>query len=319
MTSNTSSNTDSAKDENIDPLLQDRESTFEEFADPMMVSSSSEDIAAKYDDDDLPLNEVASVITQLAGDLETHVHNLESVVEDIGEEVRALDRPSIAFKLTDLQTLVHGVLIKVRSYICRCKDITEFVANFKEEELQSHEDMLYFINEMNTFSLPMKEELNDIIKAKGAAVIAIREQRGTIAENKTASQAGGDSGSDSETSPNETRHQIPATEATNMHYSDVQSSTELPQTHQPTRWQRFKRLFTNQSHEEERQHIQKAILDKCSRALEKLIAEIECIRGEVVEKYTRNIITSLNKYEDASDEKGLAVGILKIRQVCMRL
>lgn len=314
------SNTDSTKDENIDPSLQDRESTFEEFTDPAMVSSSSEDIAAKYDDHDLPLNEVASVITQLAGDLETHVHNLESVVEDIGEEVRALDRPSIAFKLTDLQTLVHSVLIKVRSYICTCKDITEFVANFKEEELQSHEDMLYFINEMNTFSSPMKEELDDIIKAKEAAIIAVTEQRGTVAENETASQVGGDSGSDSETSPDETRHQIPATEATSfiMHSSDIQSSTELPQTHQPTRWQRFKRLFTNQSHEEERQHIQKAILDKCSRALEELIAEIEHIRGKVVEKYTRNIIISLDKYEDASDDKGL-MGIEKIRQMCMRL
>ena len=309
------STTDSTKD--------DRESTFEEFADPAMVSSSSEDIAAKYDDHDLPLNEVASVITVLAGDLETHMHDLESVVEDIGEEVRALDRPSIAFKLTDLQTLIHSMIIKLRSYIYRCKDIAEFVANFKEDELQCHDEMLYFINEMNTFSSPMKEELDGIIKANGAAVIAIKEQRDTIAKNEAASQAVADSGYDLEASSNESTHQIPAIEATSsvdMYSFDPQSSTEMLQTHQLSRafcnfCQRLKQLIITQ--EEERQHIQKAILDKCSRTLEKLIDEIECIRGKVVEKYTRNITTSLNKYKDASDEKGLAAGILKIRQVCM--
>ena len=115
----------------------------------MASSSDDEDttmaeIASNSDRDPplSPLQEVATAITEFVGDLDTHARNLEEVKKDIGKEIRALDRPSIAFKLIDLQTLVHRVLIKVRSYTRTCEDVKELVSINFEEELESLEEML---------------------------------------------------------------------------------------------------------------------------------------------------------------------------------
>ena len=320
----TASNSDTAKSEgNLDPPLV-------EVAE--MTASSD---TTKYEglaDIHSPLDEVATAITQLLGDLDTHMQNLEVMKKGIGEEVRALDRPSVAFKLTDLQTLIHSVLIKIRSYTRTCKDITDFVSNFEEEELQSPEEMLYFINEIKSFSSPMEEELGAIFKAIEAAMMAVREQKDAIAANEAAAQRSAyDSETMSpstETSLNEAAHQSSPTQATPHVGADDPNApirTQTPHTRQQTGQSRlkcnFKSIFSlivgNRAPVHERQHVQRAILDKCAKTLEELTDEVEHIKKEVVEKYTRNVIASLEKYEDASDEKGLTWGISKIRRVCI--
>ena len=263
---------------------------------------------------DSPLEEVATAITELVGDLDTHALNLEEVKKVISKEVRALDSPSIAFKLNDLQTLFHSVLIKVRSYTSTCKDVKEFVSNF-EEEPQSLEEMLDFLSEMKSFSSPMKEELSVITKAIEAATTAVKEQKDAIVGNKAAAQGSGDAvpPPPSETS---SMHQIHTTP------NSVIAATQVPHVQQPSRQKKcdpmrlFSMIFPGHSPEQERKHAVKAMLDACAKQLKELAVEIERIEREVVEKYSTNINISREKCNGASDHKEISAGIRKIRQVC---
>ena len=217
--------------------------------------------------------------------------------KDIGKEIRALDRPSIAFKLTDLQTLVHRVLIKVRSYTRTCKDVKELVSiNFEDEEPESLEEMLYFLNELKSFSSSMKEELSAISKAVEAATTAVKEQKDANEDNSSRQPQASPTYQQTRQSP----HASPT-------YQHTQQSTILLLCSM---------IFGHNSPEQERQHAQKAILDQCAKRLKELAVEVERIKTEVVEKYSRNITASLEKYESASDTEELSAGIGEIRKVC---
>ena len=273
--------------------------------------SNTTDEAQSAIQDCNPLDEVTSIIRQLVGNLETHAPNLESVNKKIDEEVNAINRPSIAFKLTDLQTLVHSVIIKVRSYTSTCKDVREFVSNFEEKELQSLEEMLYFLEEMKSFSSPMMEELSAITTALEAATTAIKEQKDAIAAKEAADQGQGDE------VPSQTplqQHQI-----TSAHNTQT-LLPNMPQNGHEQRNQSW--LFyilcggRTQSPEQERCHVRKAILDECAKQLRKLDDEVKQIKKNA-EKYSRNISSSLKKYETASDIKELSAGIMKIKKECL--
>ncbi|CAI8007988.1 hypothetical protein GBAR_LOCUS5526 [Geodia barretti] len=297
----------------------------------MASSSDDEDttmaeIASNSDRDppldcDSPLQEVATAITEFVGDLDTHALNLEEVKKDIGKEIRALDRPSIAFKLIDLQTLVHRVLIKVRSYTRTCEDVKELVSINFEEELESLEEMLDFLSETKSFSYSMKEELSAITKAIEVATTAVKEQKDA---NEAAAKVSGDP---VPPAPSEaTSTQLPHTSLDADNSSQPQASPTYQQTcqasctYQQTQQSTFQRLssmiFGHNSPEQERQRAQKAILDQCAKRLKELAVEVERIETEVVEKYSRNIIASLEKYESVTDTEELSVGIGEIRKVC---
>ena len=278
---------------------------------------------------DSPLEEVSFAITELVGDLDTHALNLEEVKKDIGKEIRALDRPSIAFKLTDLQTLVHRVLIKVRSYTRTCRDVTDFVCNFEEEEeLQTIEEMLYFLNEMKSFSSPMKEELSAITKAIEAATTAVKELKDA---NEAAAQGSGDPLPPSAPSAATSTHQIQPTHApldtavtdnssqprASPTYQQTRQASRTDQQTQQSTFQRLRSMFFgHNSSEQERQRAQKAILDQCAKHLKELAVEVERINKEAVDKYSRNIIASLEQYESANDTEELSAWIGEIRKVC---
>ena len=257
-----------------------------------------------------PLDEVTSIIPLLVGHLETHAQNLESVNKKIDEEVNAINRPSIAFKLTDLKTLVHSVIIKVRSYTSTCKDVREFVSNFEEKELQSLEEMLYFLEEMKSFSSPMMEELSAITTALEAATTAVKEQKDAIAAKEAAAQGSAD---DMTSQTSLQQHQI-----TSGHNTHIPPPKEPQNGHRQRDQSWFSLLFggRTQSPEQEQCHVRKAILDECAKQLRELDVEVKQVK-EVAEKYSRNISDSLKKYETTSDIKELSAGIMKIRKVCL--
>ena len=260
---------------------------------------------------DSPLEEVASAITEFVGDLDTHALNLEGVKRAISEEVHVLDSPSIAFKLNDLHTLVHRVLIKVRSYTSTCKDVKEFVNNF-EEEPQSLEEMLYFLSEMKSFSSPMKEELSAITKAIEAAKTEVKEQKNAIVGSKAAARGSANAMPPPHPSETPSMHQAVPTHTRPNSVIDAMQVPHVEQLNLQLVCKFFVLIFNlfTSNHSPEQQRKQ-AMLDACDKQLNKLAGKVECIRGEV-EKYS----IGLEKYNGASDHKEISAGIKKIRKVC---
>ena len=265
-----------------------------------------------------PLGNVALSITKLIGALNAHDHNLEGIEKTIDEESRASDRPSIAFKLNDLRSRVHSVLIKLRSYKSCCKDIAEFGVGYDEQELGTPDGMLSFISEMSSFPSQLNKRVEAIISQTEKAVVAVMEQMASTASSG-AQRPPDEVTSNAAGRPNVNTHQTPIM---------VGAQTQIPTGNEHVRAHssRFsiRNMLSNtfgsqDARERERELARQAALDKCKKLLEELRAEVQHLKREAVEIYSTNIMCSLEIYDDASEAGEISDGIRKIRSSCAEL
>lgn len=119
-------------------------------------------MANKYTDSP-SFDQVADSIMKLYGDLSMHMRNLESVEKSIDQKLRITDRPSVAFELNDLRSLLNGVLIRVNSYKRCCQDLAEFGDDYDKERLKTVDGMLPFLKILSNFSFQLNKRVDDII------------------------------------------------------------------------------------------------------------------------------------------------------------
>lgn len=122
-------------------------------------------MAKKYPDSP-SFDHVAHSIIQLYGDLGMYVRNLEDLEKNIEQTLTMTDRPSVAFQLSDLLSLVRGVLIKVHSYKNCCQDLAEFGDDY-DKELKTLDGMLSFIKVLSNFSFELNKRVDAIITEIG--------------------------------------------------------------------------------------------------------------------------------------------------------
>ena len=134
----------------------------------------------KYEDVVERLYKVAGNITQLFGNLSTHMQNLENLENNIDEESQACVRPSVASKFNDFRSLVHDVLRKVRSYKSCCQDLAEFGKHYEEENVHALNEILVFVQELNSYSSQLNTRMDAIIAEIGRAIDTAREQNSSM-------------------------------------------------------------------------------------------------------------------------------------------
>lgn len=278
-----------------------------------------------------PLYKVAISITQLVGDLKTHVKSLESLKKTVDEEKQTSSSPSAAFKLNDLHSLVHGVLLKVRSYKRGCDDVAKF-GDYHEEE-----EMLSFIQEMNSFPSILNKRLEALITETDKAMSAVRELKASSRASRppnTATHDAAQKQSTHSTPPNtytSGKAQVPA----NTVSRDTPPNQTAPIGSRATRdeagiprrainWvsSLLSRASERFSAHEQSQNTCTLVLEKCERELSKLSVEAKRLKT-VVATYSENIETSLETWPEVSDagrhSKKLCEGIGKIKTSCSQL
>ena len=288
-----------------------------------------------------PLYKVAVSITQLVGDLKTHVKSLESLKKTVDEEKQTSSSPSAAFKLNDLHSLVHGVLLKVRSYKRGCDDVAKFGDYHEEEEMQTEEEMLSFIQEMNSFPSILNKRLEALITETDKAMSAVRELKASSRASSRASRPPNTATHDASqkqsthsTPPNtytSGKAQVPA----NTVSRDTPPNQTPPIGSRATRdeagiprrainWvsSLLSRASERFSAHEQSQNTCTLVLEKCERELSKLSVEAKRLKT-VVATYSENIETSLETWPEVSDagrhSKKLCEGIGKIKTSCSQL
>ena len=118
-------------------------------------------MAKKYLDSP-SFDQVADSIMRLYEDLNVYVRNLEDLEKNIDQILTMTDRPSVAFQLNDLLSLVRGVLIKVHSYKHCCQDLAEFGDDY-DKELKTFDGMLSFLKVLSNFSSQLHKRMDAII------------------------------------------------------------------------------------------------------------------------------------------------------------
>ena len=118
-------------------------------------------MAKKYPDSP-SFDQVADIIMRLYGDLSVYVRNLEELEKDIDQILTMTERPSVAFQLSDLLSLVRGVLIKVHSYKHCCQDLAKFGDDY-DKELKTLDGMLSFLKILSDFSFQLNKRVDAII------------------------------------------------------------------------------------------------------------------------------------------------------------
>lgn len=294
----------------------------------------------KYEDimkNEGPLYKVAVSITQLVGDLKTHVKSLESLEKAVDEEKQTSSSPSAAFKLNDLHSLVHGVLLKVRSYKRGCDDVAKFGDCHEGEEMQTEEEMLSFIQELNSFPSILNKRLEALITETDKAMSAVRELKASTRASRAPNTATDDAArkQSTHTTPPNTytsgKAQVPPSTVS----CDTPPNQTPPIGSRATRdeagiprrainWvsSLLSRASERFSAHEQSQNTCTLVSEKCEREFSKLSVEAKRLKT-VVATYSENIETSLETWPEVSDagrhSKRLCEGIGKIKTSCSQL
>lgn len=275
----------------------------------------------------MSFKELAASITQLFGDLNTHIQNLEGLEKDIDKESRASGRPSVAFKLNDLRSLLHDVLIKVCSYKRCCQDIADF-GNSYDTDLKTQEELLSFLKEMSSFSFLLKKRLDAIITDTEKAENALMEHKSSKTSNSLSEAASKETQQPSNNTTSQMQPTPPEAEDISASKETQQPSNKTTSQMQPTtpeaedasakahinwrknpcQWFYNKMWSTGHAHS----HSQNATLDECLERLEKLRVEVKQLNEGAVAIYSKHIMKCL----EIDDVKILSDGIKQITDKC---